>query len=95
MNDEQLEKSLRSIGMGCFAKYFEAFSDLEKSDDDLIGALMTIEGYEEGGAKIRVSQVRRIVRENRAVDALNKIAESERVESWVLAKAQYLIQKAQ
>jgi len=95
MNDEQLQRSLQSIGMGCFAKYFEAFSDLEKADDGLVGALMTIEGYEESGARTRVSQARRIVRENRAVDALKIIAESERTESWVLAKAQYLIQKAQ
>jgi hypothetical protein len=81
--------------MGCFTKYFEAFSDFEKSDEDLIEALMKIEGYEENGAKTRVSQARRILREDRAVNALQKIAESERTESWVVAKAKYLIEETQ
>jgi hypothetical protein len=81
--------------MGCFTKYFEAFSDFEKSDEDLIEALMKIEGYEENGAKTRVSQARRILREERAVDALQKISESERTELWVVAKAKYLIEKTQ
>ena len=95
MNDDQLYRSIQSIGMGCFTKYFEVFSDFEKSDGDLIEALMKIEGYEENGAKTRVSQARRILREDRAVDTLKKIAESERTESWVVAKAKYLIEKTQ
>ena len=95
MNDEQLYRSLQSVGMGCFTKYFEAFSDFEKSDEGLIEALMKIEGYEENGAKTRVSQARRIPREDRAIDALQKIAESERTESWVIAKAKYLIEETQ
>lgn len=44
MNDDQLYRSIQSIGMGCFTKYFEVFSDFEKSDEDLIEALMKIEG---------------------------------------------------
>ena len=95
MNDEQLYRSLQSVGMGCFTKYFEAFSDFEKSDEGLIEALMKSEGYEENGAKTRVSQARRIPREDRAIDALQKIAESERTESWVIAKAKYLIEETQ
>ena len=95
MNDDQLYRSLQSVGMGCFTKYFEAFSDFEKSDEGLIEALMKIEGYEENGAKTRDSQARRITREDRAIDALQKIAESERTESWVIAKAKYLIEETQ
>ena len=95
MNNYHLDRSIQSIGMGCFIKYFEAFSDFEKSNEDLIEALMKIEGYEENGAKTRVSQARRILREDRAVDALQKIAESERIESWVVAKAKYLIEETQ
>ncbi|WP_027268838.1 hypothetical protein [Leptolyngbya sp. PCC 6406] len=92
-NDDQLQRSIQSVGMGCFAKYFEAFSDLEKSDDDLVEALMKIEGYAEGGARTRVSQARHILREDRAVDALKKITESKRTESWVIAKARYLVEE--
>lgn len=75
MNDGQLYRSIQSTGMGCFVKYFEAFSDLGKNNEDLIEALIKIEGYEESGAKTRVSQACRILREDRAVNALKKIAE--------------------
>lgn len=95
VNDDQMYRSIQSIGMGCFVKYFEAFSDLEKSNEDLIEALMKLEGYEESGAKTRVSSARRILREGRAVDALTKIEESERTESWVVAKAKYLLEETQ
>lgn len=95
MDDEQLKRSIQSIGMGCFAKYFEAFSDAEKNDDDLIDALTKIEGYEESGARTRVLSARRIIREDRAADALKKIANSEKTEPWVVAKARFLVEKVQ
>jgi hypothetical protein len=93
MDDEQLKRSIQSTGMGCFAKYFEAFSDAARNDDDLIDALMKIEGYEESGAQTRVLQARRVIREDRAADALKIIANSERTESWVVAKARFLVEE--
>ena len=91
MNDEQLARSLQSIGMGCFTKYFEAFSNSNISNDDLIDALMKIEGYEETGVRTRVTQSRRIINNNRSIDALKLVTSSNRAEPWAISKAQLLI----
>jgi len=91
MNEEQLIRSIKTIGMGCFIKYFEAFSDLSIKDEDLIEALMKIERYEESGAIARVSQSRRINRENMVKEALEIISKSSRAEPWVVAKAKSLL----
>lgn len=91
MNDEQLKRSLNSIGKGCFAKYFEAFNNLSISSDDLIDGLMKIENYKESGARTRVTQSRRIIKENRALDALQIVEASNNVKDWVNSKAHFLI----
>ncbi|WP_295802831.1 hypothetical protein [uncultured Microbulbifer sp.] len=90
MNEEQIKRSLQSIGVTCFVKYFEAFSDLRKVDLDLIDAFMKIEGWEESGAKTRVSQSRRIFREGCEMLALKLAAQSKNVSPWVVAKAKEL-----
>lgn len=92
MNEKQLKRSLNSIGKGCFAKYFEAFIDSSITDDDLVDGLMKIENYEESGARTRVIQSRRIVREEKALDALHIIRVSKNVKTWVVSKAEFLIQ---
>lgn len=35
MNDEQLKRSLQSIGMACFVEYFPRFGDLNISNEHL------------------------------------------------------------
>jgi len=87
MNDEQLDRSLRSIGKECFVKNFEAFSDPKIKDYELIDLLMKNEGYAETGARTRVSQSRRIIREGRKKDALMEITKSERLSGQVRKKA--------
>lgn len=91
MNDEQLARSVQSIGMGCFVKYFEAFNNGNISNEDLIDALMKIEGYEETGVRTRVTQSRRIIKDGRAVEALKLVTSSNRAEDWAVSKAQLLI----
>ena len=91
MNEEQLIRSIQTIGMSCFIKYFEAFTDSSISDEDLIDALMKIEKYEESGARARVSQSRRISRENMVKEALEIISNSSRTEPWVVTKANSLL----
>lgn len=49
MNDDQLERSLRSIGKGCFVKYFGKFRDNRLNNHDLIDLLMKNENYSECG----------------------------------------------
>jgi len=93
MNDEQLARSLQSTGMGCFTKYFEAFSNSSIPNEDLIDALMKIEGYEESGARTRVTQSRRIIENNRSIDALKIIISSNRAKDWAISKAHMLIKQ--
>ena len=90
MNDEQLKRSLQSIGKGCFIKYFQEFSNPRLSKEDMIEILMTEEGYEESGSTTRVTQSRRIINEGRADDALKIIAGSSRLDYQIRKKAEEL-----
>ena len=95
MDDAQLKRCLQSIGLTCFIKYFEAFENTNIENLDLIEGLMKIEKYAESGAKTRVSQSRRIIKEDRVVDALNFIIESQKIEEWVKSKAQSIKSRIQ
>lgn len=90
MNDDQLERSLQSIGKECFVKYFDEFSDNRLKDHDLIDLLMKNENYKESGCKTRVSQSRRIIKEGRAKDALKVVAGSSRVPDPIRRQAEAL-----
>jgi len=87
MNDAQLERSLRSIGMACFVKYFSKFSDVSMSNNDLIALLKREENYVESGCRTRVTQSRRIIANGRAQDALLLVASAARVPDEISAAA--------
>ena len=93
MNDDQLERSLRSIGKGCFVEYFCQFADQNLSNGDVIEALMRQEGYTETGSRTRVSQARRVIGSGRAEDALRNVIQSERIPNYgrIAAKAKELL----
>lgn len=91
MDKEQLSRSLKSIGMQCFVKYFEAFNDPIRTDKDLIEGFMRIEGFEESGARTRVIQSRRILREGKEEEALRKVLDSSKVDVWVIEKSKHLL----
>ncbi len=91
MNDNQLNRSLQSIGMKCFVDYYDKFCDNKLSNIDLIELLMKNEGYKESGCKTRVSQSRRIIKAGMSVVALKKILKSSRLEDSTLKKAQILL----
>lgn len=90
MNDQQLDRSLRSIGKECFVRYFEEFSNPRYSSEDLIEMLMTKEGYAESGSRTRVSQSRRIINSGRAKAALKMVHDSERLADTVRERARTL-----
>ena len=83
MNDTQLIRSLQSIGKACFVRYFPLFSDNNLRNDELIELLMRQENYVESGCITRVTQARRIIASERAVDALLIVASSVRVSDEV------------
>ena len=93
MNDDQLDRSLRSIGKGCFVAYFCQFADQRRSDRHIIEILMRQEGYTENGSRTRVSQARRIIKSGRAEDALRNVLQSERIPNFaqIAAEARNLL----
>ncbi len=95
MNDDQLERSLRSIGKGCFVEYFCQFADQTLSNSHVIEMLMRREGYAENGSRTRVSQARRIIRSGRAEDALRNVIQSDRIPNYgrIAARARELLSK--
>ncbi|WP_286873357.1 hypothetical protein [Spongiibacter sp.] len=61
MNHEELVRAIQRVGMGTFVKYFEAFSNEAKESDDLVDALIKIEGYGDDSARTKVNSARRIL----------------------------------
>lgn len=91
MTQQQLERSLQSIGKECFVRYFEYFNDNHYSNGDLVSFLVQKEGYMESGCKVRVSQSRRIIKEEMVEDALNVIISSKRLDSATLMSAKKIL----
>lgn len=90
MNQEELMKAIQRVGMGTFVKYFEAFTDQSKDSDDLVEALIEIEGYGDDSAKTKVNSARRILSCNLGQEALQVISNSQNTDSWVVPKAVFL-----
>ena len=97
MNDDQLERSLRSIGKACFVTYFCQFADQTLADRQVIDLLMRQEGYRESASRTRVRQARRIIESGRAGDALRNVIQSGRIPNYerVAAKARELLSKTE
>ena len=90
MNDQQLDRTLNSIGMECFVSYFREFANDELSNEDIVEMLMRDRGYKEKSCLTRTRGARRIIREGRAKEVLIKASESSRVPSEIAAKAKRL-----
>ena len=91
MDEQQLKRSLQSIGMACFVKYYEMFADPSISNDTAVDILMKEEKFSESGSRTRVNQSRRIIREGRRDDALEQISQSNRIDSEWSGKAKRLL----
>lgn len=90
MNDQQLDRTLRSIGKECFVTYFREFANSRLSNEDVAEILMRETDYTEGSCRSRTSHARRIIREGRAKDALMDISASYGVPPEIAAKAKRL-----
>ncbi|GAB3535521.1 hypothetical protein [Photobacterium alginatilyticum] len=93
MNQDELVRTIQSVGMTTFVKYFTAFLDYSISSEDLVEGLTKIEKYGNNSAKTKVNAARRIIKNNLAVEALKVISKSNNVEGWVVQKATYLLEK--
>lgn len=72
MNDQQLQRSLNSIGKRCFVKYFEEF----RSSNDVAALLEREEGYTFKACRSRTSHAKSIIKARREQDALDIIIRS-------------------
>ncbi|MGO2499270.1 MAG: hypothetical protein ACTH6I_14855 [Vibrio litoralis] len=90
MNDEQLERSLRSIRKECFVKYYELFQDRNWSKEDLIEHLIAVEGYQESGCITQISKSRRIFDDQREYDALDIVISSNHLPIEIIEKERIL-----
>jgi len=88
MNDEQLMKNLRSMGMECFVTYFYEFSD---PSIDAVAILKRDRGYTEGSCRNRTSRAHRIIRAGRANDALTIISQASLVSPQTVRRAKELL----
>ena len=79
MNDNQLERNLRSVGKECFVTYFKQFNNLLLSNQDIAEHIHQDRGYTWKACQSRTSHARSIIREGQARDALENISASDRV----------------
>ena len=91
MNDYQLERTLRSLGMACFVKYFRYFADPSFSKSKIV-EIMDRNGETWSTKASRANNGRRICRENRHKDALQMIACSTNTDHKTRSEAARLLE---
>ena len=75
MNDQQLDRNLRTIGKTCFVKYFTTFCDPRLSNND-VALLIKPEGYTWKSCLSRTSHARTIIKSSKAREALLIVRDS-------------------
>ena len=93
MNQEQLVRSLRSVGMECFVKYFDRFSNLDVEVADIVEVLVEDEGYREPACRTRISNARKIFQAEKSVDAFQLILNSSRASDFAKDRAEELLKQ--
>ena len=76
MNEQQLVRTLNSVGMKCFITWFRQFCDPSLSNEDVAAQMQEVERYSAKACRSRTSGARRIIRAGRGRDALTIIADS-------------------
>ena len=87
MNDQQLIRTLNSVGKACFVRYYE-HADAPSLDQRIRDG----DGYET--YRQRASGIRSIIRHGRGEDSLAIIAKSRRVDAETRKKAGDLLARA-
>lgn len=90
MNDQQLDRNLKSIGKECFVTYFKYFADSSLSNEYVARRLKTERGYTDQSCQSRTGHARSIIKAGRAKDALIIISQSKSVPMQIREKARAL-----
>ena len=88
MNDQQLDRNLRSVGMACFVKYFKQFTD---PSIDTTVLLIRETDYTDKSCRSRTSHAHAIIRAGRARDALETITHASRVQPHIADRAKAVL----
>ena len=73
MDDQQLDRNLRSIGKECFVAFFKEFYDCSLSNEDVVAQIKEDRDYTDKSCRSRTSHARSIIKAGRALDALDVI----------------------
>ena len=76
MNDRQLERKLRSVGLEVFVTYFRAFCDQSRPNSDVAQVLFEERDYTWKSCCSRTSHARSIIKVGRERDALTMVSSS-------------------
>ena len=90
MNEQQLQRTLNSVGMKCFIAWFRQFCDPSLSNEDVAAQMEGAERYSRKACRGRVSGARRIIKAGRGRDALEKIIRSN-ADAWTRQEAARLL----
>ena len=95
MNDQQLDRNLRSIGIAIFVAYFAEFCDRSRSNEDVAAQIEEERGYTDKSCRSRTSHARSIIRAGRATDALAMVSRSTspRVPEHIKTRASGLVRE--
>ena len=86
MDDDKLDRYLKSVGKRCFVSYFDDFAG-GLPPEAVVELLIRNEGYAEKASRARVSTARRIIKAGRAKDALRVISGASRVPESIRDRA--------
>lgn len=78
MNDQQLMRTLQSVGMEVFETFYDQLADWSLSNPQAAALLKEKRNYTEGSCYSRVGHARRIIRAGRGPDALRLCARRKR-----------------
>ena len=86
-----LDRLLMSIGKSVFVQYFDAFNNSALSNNDV--AEMLPAKYTLKSRQSRTAHARRVIRDGMKVEALELIAESNRVDPDIAKRARVLLNR--
>jgi len=86
---DELDRLLNSVGKKVFVQYYASFGDPRIPDSEVIERLT--QDYTLKASRTRTSKARRIFREGRQREALQRIADSERTDPEATALARRLL----
>jgi hypothetical protein len=92
MEDKWLKRYLKSVGMGCFIRYFNQFNDPDLSNSEIADIIYEEMDYTYKACNSRVGHARMIIRAGKAQDAFEMIANANRVDPEIAARAKVLLE---